>query len=83
MAMGHQDQERANICSTKNTPPETTDPLEKETDIPEQDPRNRRTYGIYLAVEEITGNIYTNQMDRLPIKSIQGNIYVMILFDYD
>ena len=49
--MGHLHQERASIQSTKNTLPETTYPLEKETDIMEQDPGNIKTNNIYTAVE--------------------------------
>ena len=37
------DQERARIRSTKKTLPETTDPLEKQTDTLEQGSRNIQT----------------------------------------
>ena len=41
--------------------PETISPLEKETDIPEQEPGNRQTHDVYIVVEGITGKIYTVQ----------------------
>ena len=42
-----------------------------------------RTYDIYIAVEEITENIYMYQSYRFPVKYSWGNIYAMILYNYD
>ena len=81
--MVHLDQERAIIQSTKRTLPETTYPLEKETDIPYQYPSNMLTHNIYIAVEEIKGDRYTGQMEQFPDKYIWGNSYEMVLCDYD
>ena len=80
--MGHLHQERASIQSTKNTLPETTDPIEKETDIMKKDLGNMRTHNIYITVEEIIGNIYTYQTGRFQVKYIWRNIYGMVLYDY-
>ena len=81
--MGHLYQERAIIRSTKKNLPETTDPLEKETDTLEQDSGNIQTHVIYIAVEEISGKIYTYQMGISPAKLIWCNRCVVLLQDYD
>ena len=49
--MVHLDQEHANIQSTKKTLPAATYPLEKETDIPEQEPGSMLTHKICIEVE--------------------------------
>ena len=56
--MGHLDQERSSIRSTKKTLPETTDTMEKEKYIPEQETGIMQTHDMYIVVEEIIGKIY-------------------------
>ena len=81
--VGHLYQERASIWPTKKTLLETTDLLEKETDKMEKDTGNMLTHDICIALEEIKGRVYTYQTFRFPVKYIQGNIYVMVLYDYE
>ena len=40
-------------------------------------------YDAYIVVEEIKGQLYTGQREQPPVKSIWGNNYNMVLYDYE
>ena len=57
--------------------------MEKETDIPKQEPRNMQTHEIYISVEEMTGKIYTDQVVQFQVKYSGGSSYDMLIYDYE
>ena len=80
-AKGHLDQVRQNLQLTK---PKKCDPTATDQDtFPELDSPNKQTFYCYATVEEMTGQIYTDQTGRFPVPSKLGNNYVMVLYDYD
>ena len=89
-AKGHMDQVRQNIKSTKKrkkkskpSSPEPTDNDVTDEAFPQSDAPNIRTHDCYVTIEEMTGQIHTDQTGRFPTPSSAGNNYVMVLYDYD
>lgn len=95
MIKGHQDQGRKNVQSTKPKPPkpssdkDTATPTEpSNVDTPDDFFPNdyhtgKRTHFCYVAVHELTGQVYTDQTGKFIIPSSNGYNYIMILYDYD
>jgi hypothetical protein len=81
--MGHLDNRRKNIQSTKQ--PQQPDPdQETVADIyPDQPTSQDRTHHCYLAVTEPKSLVYTDQTGSLPVTSSTGNNYLLIGYDYD
>jgi hypothetical protein len=78
--LGHQDQTRKNVKSTK---PTTTNLAEPDTTLDPESP-NQRTHQVFSAVVDSgTGKIYTDQTGRFPVTSSRGNKYLFVLYDYD
>ena len=78
-SMGHLDQERQGLRSTKPKPAKDTDDEPMET-------LTTPTHTIFAAIEDIpirTGQIHTDQTGQFPAISSEGNRYVMVLYDYD
>ena len=91
--MGHLDQQRKNIQSTRRTQSTTSlttnsathglqahgtsDPFTPITE------RTHQTYTDLLDFHSPTGQIHTDQTGRFPVQSSRGSKYIMILFDYD
>ena len=91
--MGHLDQQRKNIQSTRRTQSTTSlttnsaahglqahgtsDPFTPITE------RTHQTYTDLLDFHSPTGQIHTDQTGRFPVQSSCGSKYVMILYDYD
>jgi hypothetical protein len=82
-ALGHLDQKRKNIQSTKNkmnddTKPETESPIANHTD------EGITAHQVFTTVTNIeTGKIYTDQTSKFPVLSSRGNKYLFVLYDYD
>ena len=75
-ALGHLDQQRKNIQSTKVQAPNKDE---------EQD-KHIKTNVIFPSIMELphsTGKIATDQTGRFPTTSSRGNTYVFLLYDYD
>ena len=73
-------------AANKPPPVETVndDDAETFTDaFPSSDSPNERTHFCYLGIEEITGQIYSDQTGKFTIPSSNGNKYVMVVYDYD
>jgi hypothetical protein len=75
--MGHLDQKRKNIQSTKRIPTPTQPPIHQTSE------RTHQTYVDLLDINETTGKIFSDQTGQFPVQSSQGNKYVMIIYDYD
>jgi hypothetical protein len=82
-ALGHLDQKRKNIQSTKNkmnddTKPNTENPVTNRTN------EGQTTNQVFATITDIgTGKIYTNQTGKFPVLSSRGNKYLFVLYDYD
>ena len=77
-SIGHMDQKRKNIRSTKPQEPD-------DSQTPNEDD-GKRTQFVYTAIvdaQQPTGQIYTDQTGQLPVISSKGNRYVLVLYDYD
>ena len=76
--MGHMDQRRTGIRSTK--------PTTKEADsmdpVP-QTPTNDRCHHVYMSITDINGILYSDQTGRFPITSNRGNCYFFIFYASD
>ena len=77
MVKGHLDQSRKNQRSTKTK----VTIVEPDDEIPEQ--LDERTHHCFVAVQEMVGQIYTDQTGRFIAPSHTGNNYIMVLYDYD
>ena len=73
--MGHMDQTRNLVRSTK---PDKAISTDKE----QQEPNNHPTHNCFAAIEE-TGKVYTDQTGRFTVRSSAGNQYILVLYDYD
>jgi hypothetical protein len=73
-AMVHMNQRRQNIRSTSKAPTEKQHP--PDTDL------GRKTHHIYAVVVD-QGQLYTDLTGKLPVRSSQGNSYVMVCYIYD
>ena len=79
--MGHLDNRRKNIQSTKTK--RVTFPDDQEEDpFPEQPKDNNRTNFCFLTTTEPKHIVYTDQTGRLPQPSSSGNNYLLIAYDY-
>ena len=79
--LGHMDQRRAGIRSTR-VPPDTA----PETDAMEpvlQTPLNDRTHHVYMTTSDVEGKLYSDQTGRFPITSNRGNSVVAIFYCAD
>ncbi|MCX8501414.1 MAG: hypothetical protein ORO03_06955, partial [Alphaproteobacteria bacterium] len=77
--MGHLDNRRKNIQSTKPK-------VHTEEDLdhfPEQPRDNQQTNLCFLAASEPKHLVYSDQTGRLPQPSSSGNNYLLIAYDYD
>ena len=75
-ALGHLDQERQNLQSTKEAEiNEDAFPLQETL----------KTLHCYYAIVNIPtkGKTYTDQTGRFPCQSSRGNNYVFVCYDYD
>ena len=73
--MGHMDQTRKHVCSTK-----TDEPISHDDD--QQEPNNHLTHNVFSTIEE-TGKVYDDQTGQLPVRSSAGNQYIIVLYDYE
>ena len=75
--MGHTNQQRQGVRSTKPKPaqPETVAVAEADN--------NERTNAIGLAVYKMTHTIHSDQTGRLPCRSRTGNQYIMVILHED
>ena len=74
--MGHMDQRKVGVRSTKVKPEPEPDSMEY---IP-QTPLNDKTHHVYMSIAEVEGKLYSDQTGRFPITSNRGNCYVIIFF---
>jgi hypothetical protein len=76
------DQTRTNIRSTRRivAPHDATETDNNDT-VP-QEANNAATYQVFTRIEN-TGRIYTDQTGRFPVRSSQGNNYILVAYDYD
>ena len=70
-AIGHTDQKRKHVRSTK---------LDKDIsqDDEQQEPNNHPTHNVFVTIEE-TGKVYTDQTGQFPVRSSAGNQYVLVI----
>ena len=89
MAKGHLDQKRANAQSTKLPDPPMDPSLAQpgETPLescpPTTDPPAIRTHFVYADCHPVTGQVYSDQTGRFLQASTTGNVYIVVLYDYD
>ena len=79
--MGHMDQRRAGIRSTRVPPDAESDPDSMEL-VP-QTLLNDRTNHVYMTTADVEGKLYSDQTGRFPITSNRGNSVVVIFFCAD
>jgi hypothetical protein len=78
--MGHLDNKRKNIQSTKKT---KAAPDDIDYEFPVQPADTTRTNLCYLSASEPKHLVYTDQTGRLPSASSAGNKYLLVAYDYD
>jgi hypothetical protein len=86
MVKGHLDQSRQNQRSTRPTlvSPEAKPLLHNDVDLFPTAPVDcARSHFCYIGVMEPTGQIFTNQTGRFVAPSINGNNYLLVIYDYD
>ena len=76
--MGHMDQRRTGIRSTK-----TTDTEGDSMEQVQQTMSNDRSHHVYMSITDIDGKLYSDQTGRFPITSNRGNCYVVIFYAVD
>jgi hypothetical protein len=84
--MGHLDQVRQNIRSTKKSRPNDKEVLEFDLDLnPEEDTTTTNTaFASVIELDDPTdGKSYSDLTGRFPAKSEAGNLYVLVLYTYD
>ena len=74
-AMGHMDQTRKHVRTTKTDQPISHKDNQQETN---NDPTNN----VFATIKE-TGKVYTDQTGRFSVRSSVGNQYILVLYDYD
>jgi hypothetical protein len=80
-ALGHLDQNRKNVQSTKVLPTDDTTCCK-----PEPLPNGKRTHCVYAAIEALpttSGAVASDQTGQFPVTSARGMKYVMVVYDYD
>jgi hypothetical protein len=88
-AMGHLDQQHKNVRSTKKkarpNDKEVTEFVNDDDTNPITDATTNVAYATIMDMddESRTGKSYSDLTGRLPAKSQQGNLYVLILYTYD
>jgi hypothetical protein len=73
-AMGHMNQRRQNIRSTSKTPIE---------DVPTTDTNLGTKIHLVYAVLVDQGQLYTDLMEKFPVRSSKDNSYVMVCYVFD
>jgi hypothetical protein len=73
-AMGHMNQRRQNIRSTSKMP--IADQPTPDTDL------GSKTHLVYDVVVD-QGQLYTDSTGKFPVRSSEGNSYVMVCYVYD
>ena len=78
--LGHMDQRRTGIRSTKPATPIAPDdhmvPYQKE-------PLNDKTHMVFMTLHECEGQLYSDQTGRFPLTSNKGNAYVVLFYTVD
>jgi hypothetical protein len=88
--MGHMDQNCQGVQSTQpSLPTPTTEPIwvpyivdDPMGDV-SQEPYNTHKHFVFMAINEINGNIFTNQTGHFPITSNRGHVYVVVFYIFD
>ena len=93
MVKGHLDQDRANQRSTKplplsdNNAKPTMTSASEETDADispiQTSPPALRTHFIYADCQPLSGQIYSDPTGRFIAPSSSGNVYLLVVYDYD
>jgi hypothetical protein len=73
MHLGHMDQMRTNIQSTK---PTCVPPMHDKADT-------ERTNAVFVDLHSATGKVFSDQTGRFTTTSTSGNAYLMIIYDFD
>jgi hypothetical protein len=88
MVKRHLNQERANVRSTKPTAEKyeftTSHPVPDPT--PEslvQEPAALTTHFLYADCQPASGQIYTDPTGCFLVPSVSGNLYILVVYDYD
>jgi hypothetical protein len=82
------DQVRQGQCSTKLAASSIPvvlphNRVDSNMDTPPQQPSNKRTQHIFLAVHDVIGGIASDQTGRFPVTSNRGNSYVALFYVFD
>jgi hypothetical protein len=73
-AMGHMSQRRQNIRSTSKAPAEKQQSLDKDL--------GAKNHLVYAVVVD-QGQLYTDLTGKFPVRSSEGNSFVMVCYIYD
>ena len=75
--LGHMDQKRKNVQSTKSKPEEDEWTLTLKTHCP------AKTQEFYHNILNLNNTIYTDQTGKFNVRSIRGYQYILITYSYD
>jgi hypothetical protein len=85
--MGHMDQQRQGVQSTHPTPTtvprQVPDSFDNHMEDVAQESHSARTHFVFMAINKINGNLFTNQTSRFPITSNRGHAYVVVFYIFD
>jgi hypothetical protein len=82
-AMGHMDQQRKNVRSTKPKPKNTQDDDGINDTNPPVEDTTQLAFANVVELSECEGKSYSDLTGRFPVQSELGNLYVLVLYAYD
>ena len=80
--LGHLDQQRQGVASTKTQPTKSDDDFHP-TALGDSTSRHNALLVAIQPIQPPSGRLYTDQTGRFPHTSFNGNQYVMVAYDYD
>ena len=83
---GHMSQTRQNVRSTKKRTngeiPQKNEMSYEDINVKQEEP-NERTNDVFIALEDVTGKVYSDQTGKFPRTSSRGMKYIMVFYVYD
>ena len=86
--MGHMDQRRTGIISTRPNPKQPPRPTPDQEiadtmEYPPQSPNKDRFHHVFMTIAAVDGNLYSDQTGRFPVTFNCGNSLVAIFYAVD
>jgi hypothetical protein len=82
-AMGHMDQQRKNLRSTKHKHSKQQNEDDINDSNPPSDDITNMAYANVVELSDVEGKSYSDLTGRFPVQSELGNLYVLVLYAVD